>query len=94
MGGKKKKNQWNQGSFYRKSCKPLIDRQVLSLASFVAFFNLRQLISNSEEKPLTIIVGGLQYIGNAEILKRHYILEEKYWRNFFSYVLQRINATS
>ncbi len=53
-----------------------INRQVLSLASTIAFYNIHLLLQNPQAKPLTITVGGLQYTGNVEILKPRYLLEE------------------
>ena len=43
-----------------------IHRQIIGLASFVAFYNLQQSLQMPEEKPLVITIGGLQYIGNQE----------------------------
>jgi hypothetical protein len=53
-----------------------INRQVLGLASTIAFYNLHLLLQNSQAKPLTITVAGLQYTGNVKLLKRHYLLEQ------------------
>jgi hypothetical protein len=50
----------------------------------VAFYNLQQTLQKPEEKPLVITVGGLQYTGNQENLKRTYLLEQKYWTKFLS----------
>jgi hypothetical protein len=71
-----------------------INRQVLDLASFVAFFNTHQLISNPKEKSFTITIGRLQYTRSFEILKRlqTYMLKEKYWRNFFYPPLERYSS--
>jgi hypothetical protein len=61
-----------------------IHRQIIGLASSVAFYNLQQTLQKPEEKPLVITVGGLQYTGNQENLKRTYLLEQKYWTKFLS----------
>jgi hypothetical protein len=61
-----------------------IHKQIIGLASSVAFYNLQQTLQKPEEKPLVIIVGGLQYTGNQENLKRTYLLEQKYWTKFLS----------
>jgi hypothetical protein len=61
-----------------------IHRQIIGLASTVAFYNLQQTLQKPEEKPLVITVGGLQYTGNQENLKRTYLLEQKYWTKFLS----------
>jgi hypothetical protein len=53
-----------------------INRQVLSLASTIAFYNIHLLLQNPQAKPLTITVGGLQYTSNVELLKRRYLLKE------------------
>jgi hypothetical protein len=50
----------------------------LDLASTIAFYNINLLLHNPQDKPLTIIVGDLQYTGNVELLKRRYLLEENY----------------
>jgi hypothetical protein len=50
----------------------------------MAFYNLHQSLQNPEEKPLVITVGGLQYTGNKEALKRTYLLEQKYGKKFLS----------
>ena len=52
-----------------------INRQVVGLASTIAFYNLHQMLGNLNTKPLTVIVGGLQYTGSVKVLKRHI-----YWR--------------
>jgi hypothetical protein len=61
-----------------------IHKQMIGLASSVAFYNLQQTLQKPEEKPLVIIVGGLQYTGNQENLKRTCLLEQKYWTKFLS----------
>jgi hypothetical protein len=50
----------------------------------VAFYNLQQSLQRPEEKPLVIIVGGLQCTCNQEALKRTYMLEHKYWTKFLN----------
>jgi hypothetical protein len=59
-----------------------INRQVVGLASTIAFYNLQQLLVNPKTKPLTVTVGGHQYTGSVEVLKRRYLLEKNYWNNY------------
>jgi hypothetical protein len=59
-----------------------INRQVLSLASTVAFYNLHQSIAKPDEEPLTVTVGGVKYTRNVQTLKRRFEIEEGYWKNF------------
>jgi hypothetical protein len=53
----------------------------VGLASTIAFYNIHLLLHNPQEKTLTITVGGLQYTGNIELVKHHYLLEENHWKN-------------
>jgi hypothetical protein len=60
----------------------IINRQSLGLASFVAFYNLHLIISNPHEELLKITIGGSKFTGDFETLKKCYLLEQKYWKNF------------
>jgi hypothetical protein len=51
---------------------------MVGLASTIAFYNLQQMLANPNVKPLTVTVGGFQYTGGVEVLKRRYLLEENY----------------
>jgi hypothetical protein len=54
----------------------------VGLASTIAFYNLQQMLGNPNTKPLTVTMGGLQYTGSVEVLKRCYLLEKNYWNQY------------
>jgi hypothetical protein len=64
-----------------------INRQILGLATSVAFYNLHQSIAKPNEDPLTVTVGGVKYTGNIQVLKRRFEIEENYWRNFMNFFI-------
>jgi hypothetical protein len=61
-----------------------INRQSFGLASFVAFYNLHLIISNPLEELLKITDGGSKFTEDFETLKKCYLLEQKYWKDFFA----------
>jgi hypothetical protein len=64
-----------------------INRQILGLATSVAFYNLHQSIAKPNEDPLTVTVGGVKYTGNIQVLKRRFEIEENYWKNFMNFFI-------
>ena len=60
----------------------MINKQVMGLASTIAFYNLQQMLRNPNTKPLTVTMGGLQYIGSVEVLKRRYLLKKNDWNQY------------
>jgi hypothetical protein len=50
----------------------------------MAFYNLHLIISNPHEELLKITVGGSKFTGEYETLKKCYLLEQKYWKDFFA----------
>jgi hypothetical protein len=64
------------------------------LASTIAFYNIHLLLHNPKEKPLTVTVGGLQYTGNVELLKRHYLLKENNWKKSSPISIEEIGDIS
>ena len=59
-----------------------INRQVLGLATTLAYFNHLRLLENPREKLFQITVGGLEYTGNLQNLVNCYYFEENYWYYF------------
>ncbi|XP_059431498.1 uncharacterized protein LOC132165000 [Corylus avellana] len=69
---------------YMREILQTINRQSLGLASSVAFYNLHLIISNPHEELLKVTVGGSKFTGDFETLKKCYLLEQKYWKEFFA----------
>jgi hypothetical protein len=69
---------------YMREILQTINRQSLGLASFVAYYNLHQIISNPQEELLKITIGGSKFTGDFETLKKCYLLEQEYWKNLFT----------
>ena len=59
-----------------------IDRQVLGLATTIAWYNHHRLIVFPKNNLFEVTVGGLRYIGDLERLENCYNKEEKYWERF------------
>ena len=55
---------------YMREILQTINRQSLGLTSFVAYYNLHQIISNPHEKLLKITIGGSKFIRDFETLKK------------------------
>jgi hypothetical protein len=56
-----------------------IDRQVLGLSTFIAFYNNHRSIAYLTDKLLQVTVGGLRYTGKLERLEHRYKVEDKYY---------------
>jgi hypothetical protein len=69
---------------FMKEILQTINKQSLGLTSSIAFYNLDLIISNSHEELLRIIVGGSKFTRDFETLKKCYLLEQKYWKDFFA----------
>ena len=59
-----------------------IDRQVLGLATTIAWYNHHRLIVFPKDNLFEVTVGGLRYTGDLERLEDHYNKEEKYLKRF------------
>ena len=59
-----------------------IDRQVLGLATTIAWYNHHHLIVFPKDNLFEVTVGGLHYTGDLERLEDCYNKEEKYWKRF------------
>uniref|UniRef100_A0A2N9EKJ9 CCHC-type domain-containing protein n=1 Tax=Fagus sylvatica TaxID=28930 RepID=A0A2N9EKJ9_FAGSY len=59
-----------------------IDRQVLRLATTIAWYNHHRLIVFPKDNLFEVTVGGLRYTGDLERLEDCYNKEEKYWKRF------------
>jgi hypothetical protein len=53
------------------------------LTSTIDFYNLHQSIAKLDEKPLTMIVGGVRYTRNVQMLRRRYELEKGYGKTIY-----------
>jgi hypothetical protein len=60
-----------------------IERQVLGLATTIAWYNHHRLIVFPKYNLFEVTVGGLRYTGDLERLEDLYNKEEKYWKRFF-----------
>jgi hypothetical protein len=74
----RKKNSLNLLSVISKT----IDRQVLGLATTIAWYNHHRLIVFPKDNLFKVTVGGLRYIGDLEQLEDLYNKEETYWKRF------------
>ena len=74
----KEKRSLNLLSLFSKT----IDRQVLWLATTIAWYNHHRLIAFPKDNLFEVIVGGLRYSGDLEPLEDCYNKEEKYWKKF------------
>jgi hypothetical protein len=72
----RKKNSLNLLSVISKT----IDKQVLGLATTIAWYNHHRLIVFPKDNLFEVTVGGLRYTGDLERLEDHYNKEEKYWK--------------
>ena len=59
-----------------------IDRQVLGLATTIAWYNHHRAIVFPKDNLFEVTVGGLRYTGDLERLEDCYNKEEKYWKRF------------
>jgi hypothetical protein len=59
-----------------------IDRQVLGLATTIAWYNYHRSIVFPKDNLFEVTVGGLRYTGDLERLEDCYNKEEKYWKKF------------
>jgi hypothetical protein len=59
-----------------------IDRQVLGLATTIAWYNHHRLIVFPKDNLFEVTVGGLRYTGDLERLEDCYNKEENYWKRF------------
>ena len=59
-----------------------IDRQVLGLATTIAWYNHHRAIVFPKDNLFEVTVGGLRYIGDLEQLEDCYNKEENYWKRF------------
>ena len=74
----RKKNSLNLLSVISKT----IDRQVLGLATTIAWYNHHRLIIFPKDNLFQVTVGGLHYTGDLERLEDLYNKEEIYWKRF------------
>ena len=59
-----------------------IDRQVLGLATTIAWYNHHRLIVFPKDNLFEVTVGGLRYTGDLERLEDCYNKKENYWKRF------------
>ena len=74
----KEKRSFNLLSVISKT----IDRQVLGLATTIAWYNHHRAIVFPKDNLFEVTVGGLRYTGDLERLEDHYNKEEKYLKRF------------
>ena len=83
----RKKNSLNLLSVISKT----IDRQVLGLATTIAWYNHHRLIVFPKDNLFEVTVGGLRYTGDLERLEDHYNKEETYWKRFLKNLVKKKN---
>ena len=83
----RKKNSLNLLSVISKT----IDRQVLGLATTIAWNNHHRLIVFPKDNLFEVTVGGLRYTGDLERLEDHYNKEETYWKRFLKNLVKKKN---
>jgi hypothetical protein len=83
----RKKNFLNLLSVISKT----IDRQVLGLATTIAWNNHHRLIVFPKDNLFEVTVGGLRYTGDLERLEDHYNKEETYWKRFLKNLVKKKN---
>ena len=71
-----------------------IDRQVLGLATTIAWNNHHRLIVFPKDNLFEVTIGGLRYTGDLERLEDHYNKEEKFWKRFSEKLNEEENTHS